>query len=773
MSSRSSLPFLPFLPFRLVLGIAVISVVSLAYEMALTRIIALHFQYHYVFLLLSLAVLGISLGAAGGQAMWVSTQAAAQAVLLRNSLLALSLALPMVAIALALLPSSLIVIGAFFLAPIPFVLIGFATTRIFAQARASSGTLYAADLIGAAVGIVAALALLNITNPFTLIILLGCLVVPIALLVEPAPRAHSNRRRIGALAISIGVIGLLNAATNVVDYKPSRIDSAPPDKTLISVLHDPDLQARVVESIWNPFARIDVVETNDPTQKLVFTDGGAGSYMLRFDGNLNTLVSNKVSIEYAPFALRPGQPKKVLILGAGAGKDIVLALLGGNTDITAVEVNPAMVATTRKYGQYNGQIFDRPEVKLHLGDARNFVDSSHDQYDLVYLNVVYAQAAPPAAQALLENYIFTAEAFGAYLQRLAPGGKLVLILHNGLEGTRAAITAIKALQGMGIEPAKSIDHIALLMRNNDDPTQRVSMLLVGTAPLTENEIGGLQSLSTQLDLQPLHLPTVFDLGFKNLKQGMSLERFVAIDTSYDLFPTSDNQPFFYKLDPGVPAPVITALGFAIALGVAIVLYAFGQPRAEVSPPLLGFVALLGMGFMLIEISLIQRLSITIGAPTISIALILGSLLVSSGIGSWISQHWPVEQLPCYARWAGLASAALGLAYLLMFPSLTPTLAQISYAPRLVLIALLVALIGLPMGVPFASALRLAGGTTQNIGLLWAINGAFSVVGSTVAMALAMSAGFQSVFMAGIACYILLIPLLAYAERLITSSSSIS
>ena len=747
----------------LALVIFLVSAAGLTYEVVLTRIFSLLFQYHFAFLALSLAVLGISLGAAVGRVVRDQDRVGRAGIF--NALLALSLSFPIVTMLLAFLPSTASIVLHVLIGLVPFVLIGLVSTFVFADAARESGRLYAADLVGAGLGVLLALGLLSLLSAFAVVMVLGVFSAAGAWVIARAgqpvagqPVAGLSRidqiKSITALIVC-GLITAANAATGFADYAPTRLADAPPDKTLLQVLKNPDLQARVVYSTWNPFARIDVVETNDPSQKLVFTDGGAGSYMLRAnDGpNFSALEPLRFTLEFLPFADKV--ISKTLILGAGAGKDVDLALLAGSPDITAVEVNPAMVATTRRFGDYNGHVFDRPNVAVHTGDARAFVESSRALFDLIYLNVVYSQAAPPASQALVENYIFTAEAFRAYLRRLTPNGKLAFITHNGLEGTRAAITALQAMQDMGIPPAQALDHIALLMQNGDDPTQRPTALIVSLQPFTPLEIQQFEAAAQALNLQPLHVPTVFDLGFKGLKDGQSLERFVSIDQTYDLFPTTDNRPFFYKLDPGLPTPITAALIAAVIFAIIVVVLALGQSQTHAGTgALLLYVALIGAGFMLIEIPLIQRLQLLIGTPTLSIAIVLGTLLLSGGVGSWISQRWPEAQLSRRVLLAAVAVMALALIYGLALPSVVPLLMQVSLAVRIVVVMVLVVLVGVPMGIPFPSALRLASipARPTSIALLWAANGAFSVVGSTLAMVLAMSLGFQWALLMGVVAY---------------------
>ena len=740
--------------------IFLVSASGLTYEIVLTRIFSLLFQYHYAALALALAVLGISLGAAVGRV--VRDQDRVSEAGLFQALLALSLAFPVVAVLLAFLPSTASIVLHVLIGLVPFVLIGLISTFVFANAARESGRLYAADLIGAGLGVLLALGLLSLFNAFAVVMVLGVLNAVGALVIAFQQLARTEQIKGIAALLGCGLIALANIVTGFADYAPTRLADAPPDKTMLQVLKNPELQAKVVYSTWNPFARIDVVETNDPTQQFIFTDGGAGSYMLREGGDtdLATAESLRYSLEFLPFADKV--ISKTLILGAGAGKDVSLALLakspGGQPDITAVEVNPAMVATTRRFGDYNGHIFDRPGVHTYIGDARNFVEGSTDLFDLIYLNVVYSQAAPPASQALVENYIFTAEAFRAYLKHLTPNGKLAFITHNGLEGTRAAITALQAMQDMGIPPAQALDHIALLMQNGDDPTQRPTALIVSLKPFAPIEIQQFDAAIQALNLQPLHVPQVFELGFKSLKDGQSLDRFVSIDQTWDLFPTTDNRPFFYKLDPGLPPPVTAALIAALVFAGIVLLLTLGQSRQPTSGALLLYVALIGAGFMLVEVPLIQRLQLLIGYPTLSIAVVLGTLLVSGGAGSWISQRWPEVQLPRRVGIAALLIAALALVYGFALPIVVPLLMGLPMAVRILIVMALVALIGVPMGIPFPSALRLAGadtrGSTSNtsIALLWAANGAFSVVGSTLVMVLAMSLGFQWAMGLGVAAY---------------------
>lgn len=740
----------------LVAALFVVSASSLAFEIALTRILSLLFQYHYAFLSLSLAILGLGLGAALGQFYARSRSSGDASIPL--ALLALSLAFPLVAAFLAWYPSTTSVLPQAAAALLPFLAIGAFGALAFSSSAAQSGFLYGADLAGGAAGVAAAVGLLSLLDPFNVLLALGALDALVALGLS----LFAQRRPLGAGALASALLsgGLMaiNLLYAPIAYSPARLSGAPRDKTMLSVLHDPSQSARIAYTTWDPFARIDVVQTADPDVQYVFTDGGAGSTMYRLDGDLARWASLRDTLEYIPFTV--GTADQTLVLGAGAGKDVLMALLGGAGTVTAVEVNPAMVEATRQFADYNGAILDHPQVSLVVGDGRAFVEQSSERYDLVYINLAYTQAATPASQSLVENYIFTRQAFRAYVAHLRPGGRLAIVSHNALEGSRAAITGLQALADGGEPLPEALGHLALLMLPAQDPTERKSVMVLSKEPLAEQEIRDLAAASGRLGLQPLYLPGVFEAPFAPLLNGTTMEDFLAVDPGYELWPTDDDRPFFFKLDLGLPHPIWQALLATGALALLLLGVGLWQRRAlhRGERGLLGLigVALTGAGFMLVEVPLIQRFQLLLGQPILSLALVLGTLLLASGAGSVLSQHWSTRQMRRRIGLAALSIVAIGLIYYPALPLLTERLIGASLLWRLLAIVGLTALIGIPMGMPFPSMLRLSGARqASGIPMLWGINGAFSALGSVLAMAVAMTWGFGGAMIAGLAHYLVL------------------
>ncbi len=739
----------------IVLAVFVVSAAGLAFEIALTRLFSLFYQYHFAFLAVSLAVLGLSLGASAGH--FIRQR---RAELLVYALIALGAAFPIVTVGLSWYPSAASIVPRAVLAIIPFALIGLFSALAFERYARISGTLYAADLIGAAAGVGLVLLLLHYWSAFSMILCLGPAIsataVIIAALDPDIPRVAPLRRA----AIISGGIGLAllaaNLAIGAADYHPELQADAPRDKTMLAVLADPRQGAHITSTEWSPFARVDVVETNDPSARFVFTDAGAGSYMLAFDGSLDPLRSWQETIEYLPFTT--GETARTLVIGAGGGKDIILALLGGAQSITAVEVNPAVVAVTRRAADYNGNILDRPQVTLVEGDARAFVERDTAAYDLIYLNVVYTQAVEPGSQVLVENYVFTWQAFEAYLNRLAPGGRLAVVSHNALEASRAAVTALRALEANGVPPAEALDHLMLWMFPASDLTLRTSVLIVGRQPLQSDVIEATTRNARQLGMQGLFVPGEFEVAFAPLRNGMSLADFTSDDADYNLTYTGDDSPYFFHLDLGLPRPVQSALATTLVAAAGLTALAFlvsGDKAGGDLPSRAGSMAyamVIGAGFMLIEIPLIQRFQLLLGYPILSLALVLGTLLLAGGVGSWISQKWEGQQLPRCVMIAALWIALLGAAYRFVLPSIAEWALPGSLALRITVVIALTVLLGLPMGVLFPSLIRRVGQHRNRVALIWALNGVFSTLGSVLALVISMTWGFSVALLAGAALY---------------------
>jgi SAM-dependent methyltransferase len=509
---------------------------------------------------------------------------------------------------------------------------------------------------------------------------------------------------------------------------------------------------------------------------LVFIDAGAGSYMLRYGSGVDSPDWLRPTIEFLPIAAGPTDD--TLIIGAGAGKDVVMALLGKAEHITAVEINPAIVALTRDYGDFNGGVYDLPGVEAIVTDGRNFLERSQRLYDLIYLNVVYSQAAEPESVALNENYIFTREALRAYWRRLKPEGRVGFVTHTGLGGVRLTMTALSALVEEGLTVREALDRVALVMTPSSDPRLRTAMVLVTRAPWAEDDSGRLLNTAAGIGLQVLYAPHVGEELLRPVVEGaLTLEEYVAGNPEWDIWPTTDDRPFFYDLDPGLPAPLValwwfvaplTGLYLALALVVRVSRRAGGCARSRAL--FVSYFALLGVAFMLAEVPLIQRFALLLGNPTLSLIVVLGGLLLSGGLGSLFSSRFATSQLRLLVASAALASGAWLALSVVLYPWLVAVALPASLGVRVAVALVLMAVPGFLMGIPFPSGLRLVGQFDQSgAPAYWGLNAVTSVLGSTAAVTLANVSGFRSAQLLGAGLYVVVAALMWLAAGRVTSA----
>ena len=735
--------------FRVAGALLVLAAIGLAYEVALTRLFSLIFQYHYVFLIVSLAVLGLGIGAAVGHL----TRSRADGQAPGSVALLLGVALIGVAIALASVRSADRIALAAGLGLAPFVLLGWLNATIFARYAAYSALLYGADLFGAVLGLVGALALVEVVGAFGSVLALAGLAGLAAALL--AWRWRGLVAGAGALA----ALGIGLALSGAVEYEPARLQDAPPDKTMTHVLQDPAAEAEILDTRWSTFARVDLVGIADEALRYVFTDAGAGSVMVRYDpANPAESAWLEQNVDNLPFAVEP-RPDRVLILGAGAGKDVVQARLSGAETIAAVEINPTMVELTNDYADYTGDVFRLPGVTTAVTDGRNFIERADDRYDLIYLNLVYSQAATPGAAALAENYIFTREALAAYWGHLTEDGRIGAVTHNGPEGIRLFLGAIDMLRHEGMSLREALERVTLTTRRTTDPQARTAIVTVDRAPWTPERSQELFRLIEARGMSVLYIPHTHEQLLGGLATGeLSLEQYIAGNDEFNYFPTTDDRPFFYHLDPGLPTALGTLLRAVVVLSllyVALVVVTWSPRQVPLDrrAAWLGYFGLLGAGFMLVEIPLIQRFNLLLGAPALALSAVIGGMLLGASAGSLFSGRFTVERLPRLVMAAALATGLGVLAAIVLYPTLIDLALPLPLGARAALTVALLLPLGFVMGIAFPSGMRLAARTDPaGIPAHWGANAVASTLGSTLATVLAMTYGFSAALLLGAGLY---------------------
>ena len=413
----------------IVAGIASVSAALLMTELALTRIFSVTMYYHFAFLAISIALFGLS---ASGVFVYVMRQRLAGVAtreLLATGALAHALAtlvalacLVRIRVGLNYTPGNLLLMLAIYtLAALPFFAGGAVVSLAFARLSERVNVVYAADLLGAALGCLILIPLLNSLGAPGVVIVAAVLAAVAAVLFTPPA---SRRRMVLAAAIvcaapvTAQVAGL--APFEVVDTKGHQGD-------------------RVLFSKWNSFSRVAVYDRSHGDWSLSprFTGSRAESLFMDIDSAASTPIlrgtGNVADAAYLRYELtalayhlveRPGG-FNALVIGPGGGRDLVSALVFGATQVDGVEINPIIARDVMlgRFRDYSGGIYAHPRVRTHIDDGRSMVRRSRERYDVIQASLVDTWAATAAgAYTLTENSLYTSEAFGEYLDHLTDAG---------------------------------------------------------------------------------------------------------------------------------------------------------------------------------------------------------------------------------------------------------------------------------------------------------------------------------------------------------------
>jgi predicted membrane-bound spermidine synthase len=509
---------------------------------------------------------------------------------------------------------------------------------------------------------------------------------------------------------------------------------------------------RIIHTEWDSFARTDLVDPGQGRPYELYIDGAAGSVMPPA-GDLTLL---RTDIGFFPFAT--ARPKQVLVVGPGGGLDVWFALNGKAETITAVEINPASVDIVNRFAPYHGDLYQQPQVRVTVDEGRSGLRRAGQSYDLIYLSQVVTLAAERNGYALTENTIYTVEAFEDYLSHLRPGGQIALKLYDELTLTRALVTAAAALsQARGLTEAEAMAHLAVFLDPDAEPP--IPLLLIQDQPFTPDDAAAYAAVAGRVDFVPLFVPGVTGgPTLAGLLAGESSLASIVTASPSDISPTTDDRPFFYQFERGLPAslrPLLIGLALVLLLGLVGLIIA--QRPVDERPVRYApvYFASLGVGFIMIEIALIQQTRLFLGHPTLAVTTILGVLLVGGGVGSGLAGRWPEAARP--RRLVGVTAliAGLGLLWLVGWPWLSNNFLAAQTAARMIVAAASLLPLALLMGIPFPLGLWLVGhfpGGDRHVALGWAVNGVMTVAGSAGAVALAILTGFSAVMLVGAGAY---------------------
>jgi SAM-dependent methyltransferase len=646
---------------------------------------------------------------------------------------------------------------------VPYAFVGLFLSLMFAAWSGRATVIYFYDLLGAACGCAAIVVLLNrLADAGTVAIVLAATAGIATVLVGAT---FSPRRTGTAALLVIAGLALIPWTGSLFRFGPA------PEKFYGQLLAKGAAGGKVARREWNFLGRVDaflpgpaVAEFDFARQakdlmddgcqfRLLFSNGYNWTFTVDFAGH--TSDGRRVFdrwVQNTPYLFTDAPV--VLNLGSGGGADVYLAIANGARSATAVEINPLMIeATTRWYAHDWDDLWSRPEVTVRELDARTFVNTTDQRFDVVTLNAV--DTAGTQASLLSVNFLYTTEAFGRYLDVLRPGGVIFFTRPRDqlLRATAAAVAALRARGTTGIE-----HHVAVL------GSGELLSAAIYIDPLVESQldtlqrrvrdgyVGGALQYAPDTDTGS----NLFTGYFTAVQSGDEAAYFHRIALRAD--PTTDNQPYFYQLEPSFFASVagrilVLILLFVTSIGMLLIftplLRLEVRDKNRVLTGHLAYFGCLGLGFMLTEICLMQQLSLILGHPAYSVSVTLAGMLVCCGLGSLVAGTFPARLRPYLIPGALVASTVAIILYALLVERVASS-GPASLTGRIVLCLAFLAPGSFFMGMPFPLKLRsLEGADGVLVPWAWAVNGLASVAGSVLAVALTMNFGFRAVlFMAG-------------------------
>jgi hypothetical protein len=732
-------------------AIALVGVATLAFEILLTRIFSVTMWYHFAFVAVSLALFGIaasgltvSLAGRFFRAERALEQMGLAALLMGLAIplsFVLDLQIPFVPFGsplaeeygLALLPH-LLFFAKFMVLAMPFFLSGVCISVAFTHAPDGVHRVYFADLLGASAGCLAVVPVLLILSGPSAVIATASAAFAAALLFFRASESH--RLALCAFAGLALVVAFVTVNEGLGLVGIDRVKSYDP-----ALGQEPE-RPKVYER-WHPVSRIAVhateasssseswflAESADveiPRLMEVTNDAGARTYLWpeMTDGQAAAIFSQDVSDLVYSIARNPS----TLIIGVGGGKDILSALALGSRRVTGVELNPLMIDVVQEaFGDFTGRPFDDPRVELVVDEGRHHVARHPATYDVVTASVTDTWAASAGGgYALTENYLYTREAMHEFLDSLTPGGLLSITRWYPQETYRLAALAASTLGERGVQDPSG----RVLMARNASTLS----LIVKAGPITPSEEARFTEAVEQAGLVLVHSPrmeasadeSAADAAHRELLTASSSDE-LAARLGLNVEPPTDDRPFFFNLvsfeqarqgDYGAEGGFMLQHGRALDLlwgllavtGAFAVLFViaplvlFGRRAASSvsAGRRLGaniYFLMLGLGYLLVEIPLLQQFILFLGHPTYAVTTVLFSMLVTSGIGSLIAGRLSLGARPT------LFAAIVGVS--LLYGALLPTglrsLIGLPLAARVALAVAIIAPLGLIMGMPFPIA----------------------------------------------------------------------
>jgi len=788
-------------------AVALISGAVLAYEILLMALFSLIQWHHFAYMVVSVALLGF--GASGTFLVfarrWLEARFRSFATIQACLFATASLGCYIAAQQLSFNPEELLWDSShwirleliFLLLALPFFFAANLIGLVLITFGRQMSRVYAADLTGAGVGAVAIIGLLFLLPPSTALRFIAFLGFTAAAAVWFECGGTARNAIAGLLVAAIGLYAMPTSWTE---------PEVSPYKGLSQLLRVHG--TRIVAERSSPLGRVTVVESpavplryapglsldsqvEPPAQLAVFTNADAMTTIVRYTGDREDLAYLDDMTSALPYHL--ALPKRVLVLGAGGGADVLQALYHGAGKVDAVELDVRVVDLVRNsFGEFSGGIYDHEKVTIHIAEARGFLNQDGERYDLIQIPPLDSfGSAASGIHGLNENYLYTIEALQRAMERLNDQGYLALTRWVKLpprDTLKLIATATEALKRSG---ADDISRRMVLIRG-----WQTSTLLIKKGVFNPGEISRIKPFSMKRSFDLAYYPEMpaseanqYNLleepyFYDGARALLGNRRDEFLDSyKFNLEPASDDRPFYFHFMKWSTLPelislrhrggsalietgyltLLATLAEVLVLSIIIILVPLFFIRHDRSVQsvkfnrgkVLCYFFMLGMGFLLIEIAFLQKFILFLHHPLYSASVVLGSFLVSAGAGSRLTDLYLGDPRSYrVVRLAIVVIAGLGICYLLLLGPLFQWAANWPMIARVLVTVALIAPLGFCMGMPFPLGLSsLSAGSPSLVPWAWGINGCASVISAVLATVLAIHFGFNTVILIAVVCYL--------------------
>lgn len=668
---------------------------------------------------------------------------------------------------------SLVYLVCFSLLPaVPFFFVGIVLSSALnypAQSKKEISYIYFGDLVGAGAGSF----LVSLLVPAFSVegVIVFCSFVA---LISSVFFRKPSKKMMGFIVAAIVVLGFTFVNKDVLEPVPKK-----PLATYV------DQGSEILYTKWSPTSRVDVVKF--PTGKIQFIVNGSYPVTVLTSGYNYSGYENDT--RYFMFF---NDPESVLAIGSGGGVELAMAIQAGSTDITGVEINPVIMGMMlSEFKEVSGDIYSRPEVTSVVEDGRTYVNRCGRTFDLIENGVLGADALilpSSIVQTFSDTYVYTVEANKDYWDHLSDSGAAVILVtslmddYNAVDAENGVSyrllrqwqTTYQALQEKGVSPEKHVmvfrhvmssgytsvirqpvyrqtDHTYIFKEELDEET--VASILEEVKK-TEDAIRNYYKRIGSAEADVFKFECLYAPFYDSVDLASYID---AVPEYRDVSPTTDDHPYFYHTEKGAPSFLYYMLaGFSVFIVVFLILPVAVKRRlkfeSNLSVVMLPYFLLLGIGYILIQAVSIQRLTLFLGQPAYAFQVILFSMLIFSGIGSFLTGKVEHEKKMVKVVLALLLVVAL--VYILVLSPLIYFLMPNPIFTKVLYSIVLLSPMYLLMGMPFPLGLRIVSREAEkDVIWMYAVNGGGSVIGSIIGTILAFSFGFSYAFMAGIFIYV--------------------